>query len=165
MIQQQPYILYQLRDDSGTLGTQRYSVHHGVQPGAARASADALRARLGAMSGCAILRQHYILPGVELMRPAAAAGPRVQRCGVLVFSTAEPDALGLVVIPGIRDELVMASGQGAGLCLDTTAPALAALVAELTSGRWCNPWGHVLLELEAAYIQVRDAVYIPDWIP
>lgn len=164
MIDQQPYIWYQLLDDSGSLGTQRYHVRRGTQPDTAHQAAASLRARLGVVSGCAFLEQWFVLPAVEVATPDPVAGVVAQRHAVFVFSTDTADQYAIIAVPGLRDELLMASGPGAGVLIDRDNPSVAAFVAELTSGRWCNRFGRVLVELEAAYLQVRDAIFVPDWL-
>lgn len=164
MVEQQPYIWFQVIDDSDSLATQRFHVRRGTPVSAAHSSAANLRARMGGCSGCAYLIQDYVLPGVELFPPDPLDGSDVRRCGVFVFGTASADQFGIVVVPGLRAELVKVEGRGAGVELRQDDPAVAGLIAELISGRWCNPFGYVLTTLEAAYAQVRDAVFIPRFL-
>lgn len=164
MIEQQPYIQFQLVDDSESLATQRYHVHRGTQPATAHNAATNLRGRIGAMSGCAFLQQSYVLPAVEVATPNTIPGVVTQQYAVFVFSTTEIGQYAIIAIPGVRFELLMTTGPGAGVLLDTEHAAVAALVAELTNGSWCNQFGYILTELEAAYRQVRDAVFVPEFL-
>lgn len=164
MIEQQPYIWYQLVDASESLGTQQYHVNRGTAASAAQSAATSLRGTLQPCTGCAFLEQRYVLPFVELATPAPVAGVMAQRHGVFVFSTATPDQYAIIAIPGLLNSLLMTTGPGAGVAIDTTMPAVAALVAELTNGTWCNKYGYIITTLEAAYLQVRNAVFVPAWL-
>lgn len=164
MIATQPYIWFQLRDASNTLATQRYHIHHGAEAAAGLAAATTMRGRLSGCSSCAIIEQRYVLPFVELFPNDPQAASDVRRCGVFVFSTAEPDQWFVLAVPGIRDELLTVDGVAPGVLINQDAPEVAALVEEMTSGRYCNPFGHIITQLEAAYLQVRDAVFVPIWL-
>lgn len=164
MIQQQPYVWLQFRDDSESLATQQYHIRRGTQPTIAQQAASTLRGLLRPVSGCRIITQSYILPGIELATPDPLAGVIAQRHAVFVFSTTEPDQYAIIAVPGLRDDLLLQTGPFAGLAIDTTLPAVAAFVLELTNGSWVNKFGYTILTLEAAYLQVRDAVFVPDWL-
>lgn len=123
-----------------------------------------MRGLLLACSSCAILEQRYTLPGVELFPLEAQAESDVRRTGVFIFSTATEDQYAIVVVAGLRETVLMTTGPAAGIAIDLAEPSVAAFVALLTNGTWVNKFGHVITALESAYLQVRDAVFIPDWL-
>jgi hypothetical protein len=162
--QQQPYIQFVLLDETDSRATQRLYVKQSVAAPAAQQGGSAMRNRLAVISGCTYFDQRYTLPAVELFPTLPAAGSAVERCGVFVFATVSPTQYALIAVAGIRSELLLAAGPTAGIEIDRTAPAVAGFIAELTSGAWCNRFGYTITALEAAYLQVRHAVYIPDWL-
>lgn len=139
-------------------------MQRGVSVAAAQSAATSLRGTLQTLTGCAFLEQRYTLPFVEMATPAPLVGTLTQRHGVFIFSTATPDQYAIIAIPGLLDTLLKTTGPGAGVAINTALPAVAALVAELTNGAWCNKYGYIITSLEAAYLQVRNAVYIPGWL-
>lgn len=164
MLNQQPYIWYQFADETNSLATQRYHVQRGTAPTAAQQAATQLRGLLLAFSGCTALTQSYVLPAVEIGTANPLAGILAQRHAVFVFATATAGQYAIIAIPGVRDDMLTTSGPGAGVLLDVSNIVVAGFVFELTSGAWCNKFGHVLTELITAYLQVRDAVFVPDWL-
>lgn len=158
MIEQQPFLWWRVLDESGTRGTQRvYIQRAGIN--AAQSAGAGLRSVFRAMSGCSYLEQQLVLPAVELF-PAPAAGSDVRICALFVFGCATPEQYALISIGGIRPELIMQTGCAAGVNIDTSAPAVAALIAELTSGRYCNQFGHTITQLAAAFVR-HEYAYIP----
>lgn len=164
MINQQPYILYTLLDASESRATQRYHIRRTATPGAALQAASSLQGVLAALSVCAVLERRFVLPAVAAATPAPAPGVRLERHGVFVFGTLIDEQWAIVAIPGILPGMIVPAGAGAGLDLDKSHPAIVAFVAEMISGRWVNKFGYTITRLEAAYIQERNAVYIPDWL-
>lgn len=151
----QPQIGYTLVDASDTQGITRFNIRAGVEVAPAQAAAAQLRTRLGPLTGCRFLRQSIVYPFVDVYAPMPLSGFLAERMGVFVFATSEPGRYGIIEIPGIPESTLMTSGPGAFVQIDPAAPAVAALVAELVSGRWCNPFGQVLTALEAAFLQIR----------
>lgn len=100
------------------------------------------------------IRQSVVFSGVEAPRPFAPAGADSSRVGGLIFSC-DTGELDIVEVHGIKDSLLIMTGPGAGLLIDRTQPAIEALVSELTSGFWCNPFGYTIELLESAYLQIR----------
>lgn len=143
---------------------QQYHVQRGTAAAAALAGATGLRGLISNCTGCAIVEQRYVLPGVELATPNPAPGISTPRHAVFIFSTVAPDQYAIIAVPGMRNDILMTIGPGAGVAINPNHPAVAALVGELTNGSWLNRFGHAITALEAAYLQVRDAVFVPDWL-
>lgn len=154
VVYKQPAIRLFVRDDSATRAQLAFTLRSNVSPAAGHAAGETLRALLPGISGCSVERQQVEYYAVE-MEPATPGMQLASVAGVLVFTTTEPQQYALVIIPGIRSEYILVTGATAGVELDTSASAIADLVAELTSGRWCNPWGYVITELAAAMVQIR----------
>lgn len=155
MLAKQPLIGFTALDGTDSSAVARFWIHRGTEVSAAMSAAAAMRGRLVPLSSCAFIRQSVVYPFIEMAPAAPLAGAQATRVGVFVFATSEPDRYAIVEIPGILDAMLLTSGPGAGVQIDPAAPAVVNLVAELTSGRWCNPFGQVLIDLVAAFVQVR----------
>lgn len=161
---QQPYIWWQLRDDSGSLSTQRWHIRRDSTVQAAQNAAGDVRLLLGGCTGCVYLRQDVVYPAVELSRQVVPAGADARRVGVFVFSTVEPAQYAIVAVPGIKLELLVAGVPGADFEIDIEHTDVVELVAELTSGLYCNRFGYTITALESAYAQVRNELQLPQWL-
>lgn len=164
MLDQQPYLNFRTRDGSGSFGLQRIHVRRGTEAIAAQSAATTLRSRLGGVSGCAYLEQQYVLPAVEEPVPVAEQWSEIRFCGVLIFSCEGEDQYFILAIPAINPALLETITPNSNPQLNVDDPTLAALIAELTNGQWCNPFGHVIVKLEAAYFQVRNVSIFPNWL-
>jgi hypothetical protein len=154
VVQLQPTVRLFLRDETESRSQMAMHVRAGITPTAGYSAAASLRGAVAGLSGCVAERQQIEFR-VEELEPAPSGPTHAEIAGVLVFTTSEPDQYAIVAIPAIRPDLVLITGTGAGVELNTQAPAIVNLVDELTSGRWCNPWGYQLAELAAAFVQIR----------
>jgi hypothetical protein len=75
---------------------------------------------------------------------------------VFVFATSEAGQYAIIEVPGISESMLIDTGIGADLIIDLENPAVEAFVEQLISGPWCNPFGYQLVEIQAAFLQVRD---------
>jgi hypothetical protein len=155
VVERQPAIRLLVRDGSGSRSYLEFNIPAGITPSAGHAAAASMRAALAGLTGCAFYQQQVEYGLVE-MTPATPGGSQpASTAGVLVFSTTEPQQYAIVVIPAIKPSLIKTTGDGAGVQLDTAAPAIVALVAELTGGAWRNKFGYTLAALDAAFVQIR----------
>lgn len=148
-------------DASSSKSTNRICVLRGLSTNAAFTAAATLHGMWRGVSGCSLIESSYVLPSVAEEPLSSTPDSRVEFCGTFIFSTVTPQQYVILAIPGLLPTVVLTSGPFAGVGIDTAHPAVAALVTELESGKWCNPWGHVLVKLESAYVQVRHGPNIP----
>lgn len=152
---QVPAIRLYLVDGSGSYSQAEYWIRPGSTVEDGRGAAHTMRGALAGLTLCTIYGFAVEYRGVELTAPVAAGPAAAARTGVLIFTTTAPDEYAIVTIPGVRDDLVLTTGAGAGVQLDTTSPAISALVAELTNGDYVNPFGYILTGLAGAMLQIR----------
>ena len=145
----QPAIKLSVADATGSIGHFGLWVRRGTTAAAGRAALAQLRALLP--TDCTPIESELRYE-VEELDPADGAGD-VTRCAVLLFRTTAPGQLGLVSIPGVRFDLVDADNPSA---IDLAAPAIAALIAELTNCTYCNPFGYSLTECAAGLVELRE---------
>ena len=143
------------RDDDGAITTSRLAY---LEPAGARAHLAALLPLVAAVSNCAIEgatlgNTNYISdipPGV---------GADVHRQVVLLVRC-DDDSLAVLAIPGRELGIVLADGPLAGVGVDPTNAAVAALVAALTTGIGgavpVSPVGRPMVALEAGYVGYDD---------
>lgn len=154
MIAQRSQLTFSVLDGSGSIGNMSLWLADGAELGTAITAADTFRGLVGPCTGAVFTRQAVVYRAVEVPRPSAAEGSDATRVGVFIFSTASEE-FAIVEIAGILESTLMTTGDGAGLLLDTSNADIAALVAQLLSGLWSNPFGYQLLALEAAFVQIR----------
>lgn len=121
---------------------------------AAESAAASFRSLAAACTGAVFVRQAVIFSQVESPRPVASSGADATRVGGLIFAC-DTGELEIIEVHGLNDAMLMTIGPGAGLLIDRTNPAIVALVNQLVSGTWCNPFGFTLQTLESAYLQIR----------
>lgn len=144
-------VVISFRDGSDSTGYARLSVG-GADIAAARSATAGLVELLRELTGCSIERWS-ISYGTTLTDEKPALGvPDTQR-GIFVFSTGEPGQLAVLAVPGLRPELLEATGPGAGVQIDLAAPAVVAF-ADGLAGFWVNPFGYSIATLENAFLQV-----------
>lgn len=154
MITQRAQLTFSLLDASDSIGNMSFWLADGVDLGDIESAAATLRGLIAACSDAVFIRQSVIFPAVESPHPVAGIGADASRVGGLIFSC-DTGELDIIEVHGLKDEMLMTTGPGAGLLIDRTNPVIVDLVDELTGGIWCNPFGFDLLALESAYLQIR----------
>jgi len=74
---------------------------------------------------------------------------------VFVFSCADPDSYAVIVLPAVRQDLLVIAGAGAGVLIDQSNSDVIAFRDAMIAGVWSNPFGVQLTALEAAFYQWR----------
>lgn len=154
MITQRAQLTFSLLDASDSIGNMSFWLADGVDLAEIESAAATLRSLIAACTDAVFIRQSVVFSAVESPRPDAGAGADASRVGGLIFSC-DTGELDIIEIHGLKDEMLMTTGPGAGLLIDRTNTAIIDLVAELISDIWCNPFGFDLLALESAYLQIR----------
>lgn len=153
MIRQQPLIEYTLLDSSESSGVLRFNTRHGVTVDSAMAGATNLRGKIEPLTGARFTRQSVIYPSVEPLSLVPLVDSLAQRVAVFIFNCGL-DRYAIVEVCGIRDEMLLVDSCG-GLLLDQQQPAVEIFIAYMISGVWVNRFGHPLVALEAAFLQIR----------
>ncbi len=154
MISQRAQLTFSLVDASDSIGNMSLWLADGVDLDTAAAAAATFRGLMAGCSDAVFTRQAVVYGAVEAPRPTANPGADGTRTGVFIFSAGD-DQFGIIEVPGIIEAALVASGAGAGLLIDQAHPAIAALIEQLVSGLWCNPFGHTLAAVDTAYLQIR----------
>lgn len=155
MIDRLPRVCWSVIDDSGTVSNTRIAIRSGSSVADGLAAASAYRPLAAALSGAECREQRVIYTQVAESPAAPSIDVPVGDCAVFVFATTDAAQWGIVELPGFSRTLLETSGAGAGIRVDLASPAVAAFVAELTSGLWCNPFGYILTGVESGFLTVR----------
>lgn len=151
-----PLLIYGFRDESQTPSRCRFTLRANTTNTQGMAAGTAFRGPVQALSDAVIVWQSLTYAMVEEELSFPPAGTDVHRVGVFIFDTTEPNQYAIVEIPGLNIVHLVQTGPTAGIDIDLTDPAIAALVAELTSGIWCNHWACTLTACIGAFFQWRD---------
>lgn len=150
LLQQRAYVRFYLADGSGSTGTQQPWLRDGVGAAAAAAGAAGWRALAGALSGARYIGQDICYPIVIDPQPEPSGARPLSSGALLIFATSDPAQFATITIPAVRLDLVAANGVE----LDTAAPAVADLVANIIAGPYCNPFGYEITALVGTVVQV-----------
>jgi hypothetical protein len=156
MTARQPLLGYGIADASGSLATCRFNLRSGVTVAEGQAAGDSLRAILSGFVGGSFVRQSIVYPFTADDITPAQPGSRIENRAALIFETAATGQLLTVSIPAIVAAAIQAEGPRAGLELDITNAAVIALVEEIISGLWSNPFGYDAVELGATIVETVD---------
>lgn len=155
MNQQLPFIRLSLLDASDSTAGVQSCIRSGSTVADGEGALITFTDVIGALSDASIVYRYLIYCGVEDPQPAPPGAAPAAGAGVFVFSCEEPDAYAMVEVPGIRSDLLLSAGPGAGVLIDTTASDVVSFVNTLITGIFCNPFGVQLAALESAFYQWR----------
>jgi len=139
------------RDDDGAISTCRLAY---FDPAAAQAHLAALLPLIQAVSSCAI--EGASLSNTNYISdtpPGVGADAHLQ---VVLLLRCDDGSLAVLNIPGVEAGVILTTGPQAGVGVDLANPAVAALVAALTTGIGgaipVSPLGQAMVTVEAAYV-------------
>ena len=144
----QPQVGLTLVDESGSSGQFGLWIRSSTSAAQGRAAVAALRSLLP--SSCRPITARVVYTAEE-QAPALGAGDKT-KCAVLVFETNAPGQLAVIVVPGMRDDLV---DPTAAHRVNIAAFPIQALITALQSGLWCNPFGYIITNCIAGIVEIR----------
>jgi hypothetical protein len=119
-------------------------------------NANLLRSRIDALTGCYCVLQELRYDQRNIAATSPVAGSSALEVGTFVFTTSDPVKLAVLEIPGfLASKLVQPPDPFAGVNINQADSAVAAFVAELTSGAYTDQFGVTLVALDSAYLQVK----------
>lgn len=142
---------FTLEDATGSKATVSFDIPVTTLADAALTGANAVRALLASITGCAVLSQAVTYSQFDTTPEVPAAGSRVEKKGVFVFRTAAGKTAAYQV-PGIESSVVLKGGR-----IDEDAVAVAAFVnAIIAAGAiFSDSNGVDLVSLSQAYERYR----------
>lgn len=155
MLQQLPQLRLQWLDGSGSTAETHITINAILPVSTIESAAPSLVAALSAMTDAVLIRQEIVYPCVPASGYFGPDVGDVRRSGVFVFQDGEDGPVGLVEVPGIMDDVLVADGPGAGVLIVVSDSRVISLVDTLHTYGATNPFGDALGDLLAAYRQSR----------
>lgn len=141
------------RDASLDSGLMRGTFKPGTSVEDGLSALTDLRGALSAISDCVFVRQSVTIAQSQQPKEPPSGATRASQVGAFFFAGELPDRFGLARVPGIPATYTVDSDCGAGIVIEASDPTVAALIDEVTSGIWCNPFGTPLVSFVSAYIR------------
>jgi hypothetical protein len=145
-----PYASFTWRDESGDSVTGRLSFAE-VAAAVALDAAGNVAALAEGCSGCVIDAISLTYPKDDPDPRPALAGARQENGAVFIFETSDDLQLFVIDMPGVAAGIFDTTQDPPDFYVNRSNTAVAAFVNVMTSGIWCNPWGHTITSLIAAY--------------
>lgn len=135
LVQRTHLIIYRFRDNDGRESTCEVNIAASVSFAAASSFAAALRPILASLVDSVLIWYDLVAQLVEIGSPIPDPASDVRRAGVFVFKTTDiPEDRYVLSLPSIRSNLLMATGDYAGVALDQTNSTVAAFVNAMLDG-------------------------------
>jgi hypothetical protein len=119
------------------------------------AGASALASILAPLTGAVLIRQRIIFKSVAVPQDVADVGSSIKRRGVFYFASDDDMSVTLVEVPGILEEMILTTGNGAGVLIDLSNGYISTLIATIIETPICDPFGVLMGHILAAYRQSR----------
>lgn len=155
MTDKKPLLSLTVLDGSSSAGKIKFWLPSGISATQAMIEGDTIRSPLSALTSGALIRQSVTYRSIIDNPSVADNVSMVDYYAALVFSTSNPDEYSMVTIPAIKPVYVLSDGINSGLVLDTLNPTVISLVNNITSGIWCNPFGHDIVALVGTIVERR----------
>jgi hypothetical protein len=145
-----PYASFVWRDETGSSVTGRLTCHE--------LAASTLLDAAATIAAASELCSGAVIDSISITYPKADHSPRpalpgavIDQGAVFIFETADPAQFFPLNIVGVPGTIFDNTQDPPNFYVNTSNPAVAALVGLLSDGIWCNPYGHSLTNLVAAY--------------
>jgi hypothetical protein len=150
-----PVVELVYQDESGSSAALTIRLDASSTVAAAVIASAALAAVVAPITGAVLVRQRIKYE----MRPEAPSlaelGSSIKRQGAFFFDCGSDIPLALVLVPGIRDAILVTTGFDAGISIDVSLTAVTTFVAALLDNGMTNPFGDAASSLSVAYRQSR----------
>jgi hypothetical protein len=119
------------------------------------ADATALASILASLTGAVLVRQRIKYKTAFEADTVASGSAPITRTGIFFFDTGGdlPDAL--ISVPAIKDEMIMSTGTGAGVLIDTSNGYVSSFIAAVIENGISNPFADDIVSFISAYLQSR----------
>lgn len=119
------------------------------------AQATALASFIAPLTSCTLIRQRIIIKDVTEPRAIPDVGSSITRCGIFTFEDDTGENVCLVQVAGILDDVLVETGVGAGILIDTDDSRVVDFVIAYIASIWVNPFNVECSNITAAYRQSR----------
>jgi len=139
-------VVFTWRDGSGSETTTRVYASSALSHTAIQAAASTLRARLHAISGCAIVEQCIIYREILPLAPEQGS---LWPTGLFIFACS-PGQFAQITVPGVRSTYLNTSTEPHTITI--THPTIADFLERIIA-RCCNPFGYLVSSFNEAVVQ------------
>lgn len=153
---QLPVIELVYQDDSGSTGQVEMRLPAGTTYSVADVAAQAIASAFASITGAVLVRQRIRYRANASSRAAALTGSRNKRAGIFILENVDGLSQLLVQVPGILDSVILSTGNGAGVSIDTDNSDVSSFLSALTDNGVTSPFAVVCANLVAAYVQSRN---------
>lgn len=119
------------------------------------ATATALASLIAPITDAVLTKIRYKFKAVLDGSLTDAGSNPITVCGVFFFDCGDEVPLELVTVPAIKSSLLIHAGPTSEYGIDTSNSDVIAFVDGLIAANACNPFGDVIVSIEAAYRQSR----------
>jgi hypothetical protein len=119
------------------------------------AQAIALASIIAPITGCVLIRQRIIYKAAQFPRGVAGTGSSIYNAGVFIWTDEGEENNNIFTVPGILEEVILSTGSGAEVLIDTSNADVIAVIDAYTSSGMVNIFGEACDVLKAAYRQSR----------
>ena len=144
-----------MQDASGSTSAITLSAPSSATVDDIDASATALASIIVPLSGATLIKQRIRYISVSDEPVSASGGASVLRTGAFFFDTADGAPLAIALVKAIKDSLIVDSGFGDGVLIDTEDSDIVTFVNALIDGGYTNVFGDDIVGLATAYLQSR----------
>lgn len=144
-----------LMDETGSTGAVSFHLPLGTTVATAVSAANALAAVVLPVSGCVLVRRRIVYKYKEQPVPSADVGASIVSRGVFFFDCGTDSPNAVIDIPGIRDEVFITTGAGAGIVIDPTLPSVSDYISAIVDNGASNPFADDVVGFIEAYLQSR----------
>ena len=155
MMMQLPQLRVTWLDGSGSTAECRFTINGMLSVATIEGAATGLVAALSAMTDAVFMQQEIVYTAVPSSGAFGTITGDVLRNGVFIFQDDGSEDIGLVEVPGIKDDLLETSGWGAGVLIIQSDSRVLDFVSVLHDNNCSNPFAVALGELAMAYRQSR----------
>jgi hypothetical protein len=119
------------------------------------ANATALASLIAPMTDAVLVKIRHSYRTVYEVDISEAGSSPIVFAGMFFFTDFEGSHIGVVTVPGIKDEFIDTTGVGAGVLINTSADEVFAFVEYMRTNDFTTPMGDFFFFLKAAYRQSR----------
>lgn len=156
MVELTPAWSIALKDASGSTAVMRGHAKSGTQPSAFRSSVINLAGLIASITGCAPIGITYTYHYTTLEAPTTRPDSLIDNEGAFIFTSGSPNEIIPIVVPCLPDSMLLSSGCGKDVIIDTSIPTVSAIIAAIIADPWCGEFGEPINELCAAYKVIRS---------
>jgi hypothetical protein len=119
------------------------------------ATATALASLIAPMTDCVLVKIRHSFRNQFVVDIRDAGSNPITVAGMFFFEDFDGLHIGIVNIPALKSSLIISTGVGAGVLIDTSDDAVNEFITYAVSNDLCTPMGDFFFRIKTAYRQSR----------